>query len=494
MFVPIHHALKTHTHATWYRKSDQTGQTKMSTHSPSLLLPFNSNARKPFLFFAEGEERFSEELEKLKNEWTPVLLRSVEEVRKISHRDGIRIGLIALGKTVRPERLQALQSASDKTIRWIALLDPQHLENSAVVEFIEDFCFDFHRLPLDMDRLRTILGHAYGMSRLGLLCRDPDEAPQTDGDSGEFDMVGSSPMMLECFRNIRKIAGVEAAILITGESGTGKELVAKAIHERSARSKGPFVTLNCGAIPTNLIQSELFGYEKGAFTGANTRKIGHIESANHGTVMLDEIGDMPLELQVNLLRVLQTGRIQRIGSPAEIPVDVRIIAATHINLEKACKEGRFREDLFYRLHVLKVNLPPLRERGEDIALLAQYFFKRFAKDYSSRLKGLSPAAMDEIYAYTWPGNVRELINKIKSAVLMSDGPYIEPADLQIPGGVRTVSRQIGKTLREIKEAVERETLTTALLKFQNNVSRASRELGVTRTTFYLLLKKHGLTV
>lgn len=466
----------------------------MSTHSLSPTLHSNfSNSRKSFLFFAEGEERFPEELEKLKNEWTPVLLRSIEEIRKISSRDGVRVGLIAMGKEVRPERLQALQSASDKTIRWITLLDPIHLENSSIMQFIEEFCFDFHRIPLDIVRLRTIMGHAYGMSRLGRL-RQATNGKAQDEHSAEFDMVGSSPMIMECFRSIRKIAGVEAAVLITGESGTGKELVAKAIHERSGRSKGPFVTLNCGAIPHNLIQSELFGYEKGSFTGANTRKIGHIESANHGTVMLDEIGDMPLELQVNLLRVLQLGKIQRIGSPEEIPVNVRIIAATHIDLEKACREGRFREDLYYRLHVLKINLPPLRERGEDIALLTQYFFKRFAKDYSSRLKGVSPAAMEAIYAYTWPGNVRELINKIKSAILMSDGPYIEPVDLQIPGGARTISRQTGKTLREIKEAVEREALTTALLKFQNNVSRASRELGITRTTFYILLKKHGLTV
>ncbi|MHB8544208.1 MAG: sigma-54 dependent transcriptional regulator [Leptospirales bacterium] len=465
----------------------------MNTHSLSPLLPFSpSSFQKPFLFFGEGEERFSEELEELKSEWIPILVRSVEEVRKIARRDGVRLGLIALGKTIRLERLQSLQSISDKTIRWIALLDSRHLENSSVMQFIEEFCFDFHRFPLDMLRLKTIMGHAYGMSRLVQSSALPGE---TQGEhSSEFEMVGSSPMMMECFRSIRKIAGVEAAVLITGESGTGKELVAKAIHERSKRSSGPFVTLNCGAIPHNLIQSELFGYEKGAFTGANARKIGHIESANNGTIMLDEIGDMPLELQVNLLRVLQIGKIQRIGSPTEIPVNVRIIAATHVDLEKACREGRFREDLFYRLHVLKINLPSLRERGEDIALLAQYFFKRFAKDYGSRLKGLSPESMEEIYAYAWPGNVRELINKIKSAVLMSDGPYIQPADLQLSGGIRNASRRIGKTLKEIKEAVERETLVTSLQKFQNNISRASRELGVTRTTFYILMKKYGLTV
>lgn len=451
----------------------------------------SSGSKKSFLFFGEENKRLSEELECLNNEWTPVRIRSPKEIQHSSHRDDIRIGLVSLGQEIPIEWNRSFQSINSNVIRWIALLDHTHLKNSDVIRFIDTFCFDFHTLPVDLLRLKAVMGHAYGMSRLSQTHDRPEKIPHRE-PFPEFDMVGSSPMMMECFRNIRKISGVDAAVLITGESGTGKELVAKAIHERSERSRAPFVTLNCGAIPHNLIQSELFGYEKGAFTGANTRKIGHIESANNGTVMLDEIGDMPLELQVNLLRVLQLGKIQRIGSSLEIPVNVRIIAATHIDLEKACREGRFREDLFYRLHVLKINLPPLRDRGEDISLLAQYFFKRFSKDYASKLKGFSHEAMEEICSYSWPGNVRELINKIKSAVLMSDGPYIQPSDLHLSKESNHAGMH-GKTLREIKEKVEREALLFALKKSRNNVSRASRELGVTRTTFYVLLKKHGLS-
>ncbi|MCL4461419.1 MAG: sigma-54 dependent transcriptional regulator [Nitrospirae bacterium] len=447
-------------------------------------------SRKAYIFGKDNEFFLEGDLSALKDEWTLLPVRTPEDVRQSVRRRPVGLGILCLGKKNAQDAFRFLSELSDTCIRWIALLEPGMADQRDILRQVGENCFDFHRYPLDPERLKMTLGHAHGMARIDCIESnggDPDEHPE------EFDMVGSSPAMLECFRSIRKIAGVDACVLITGESGTGKELVARAIHERSKRASGPFVTLNCGAIPANLIQSELFGYEKGAFTGAHSRKIGHIEAANHGTIMLDEIGDMPFELQVNLLRVLQFGKIQRVGSPVEIPVDVRIIAATHIDLEKACREGRFREDLYYRLHVLRLSLPPLRDRGSDITLLARYFCKRFAAEYGAKAKSYSPEALAEIQSYSWPGNVRELINKIKSAVLMSDGPVIFPADLQL-GKVCLRTDGSGKTLREIRESVERETIRTALQKFGNNVSRSARELGVTRTTLYDLLKKHNLSV
>lgn len=445
-------------------------------------------SRKAFIYAPEGDPLSGDVVSALKTEWAFLPVRSPEDLLKANRRNTVHLGLLCLGKNTIQDTLRFFTDVPDKSIRWIALLGPGVPEQRDIMRLVSEHCFDFHRTPLDLDRLRIIMGHAHGMAWLKAF---EHNANMVDDHPMEFDMVGSSPAMQDCFRNIRKISGVDACVLITGESGTGKELVARAIHERSKRAKGPFVTLNCGAIPSNLIQSELFGYEKGAFTGAHARKIGYIEAANHGTIMLDEIGDMPFELQVNLLRVLQFGKIQRVGGSPEISVDVRIIAATHIDLEKACKEGRFREDLYYRLNVLRISLPPLRERGTDIGLIAQYFFRRFSADYSPDLKGFSPETMEAIQSYSWPGNVRELINKVKSAVLMSDGPYIVPADLQLPGS-RLTSGPKGKTLREIREHVEKEALQSALQKFRNNVSRASQELGIRRTTFYELLKKHNI--
>jgi len=449
---------------------------------------FDPLSRKAFIYAPEGDPLSGDVVSALKKEWAFLPVRSPEDLLKAYRRNTVHLGLLCLGKNGLQDALRFFTDVPDKSIRWIALLGQGVTEQRDIMRLVCEHCFDFHRTPLDLDRLRVIMGHAHGMACLKALEHNADMA---DDHPMEFDMVGSSPAMLDCFRNIRKISGVDACVLVTGESGTGKELVARAIHERSKRAKGPFVTLNCGAIPSNLIQSELFGYERGAFTGAHARKIGYIEAANHGTIMLDEIGDMPFELQVNLLRVLQFGKIQRVGGSPEISVDVRIIAATHIDLEKACKEGRFREDLYYRLNVLRISLPPLRERGSDIGLIAQYFFRRFSADYSPDLKGFSPESMEALQSYAWPGNVRELINKVKSAVLMSDGPYIIPADLQLAGN-RLTSGPQGKTLREIREHVEKEALQVALQKFRNNVSRASQELGITRTTFYELLKKHNI--
>src|SRR4026209_1813780 len=243
--------------------------------------------------------------------------------------------------------------------------------------------------------------------------------------------MGNSAQMQEVFRMIRRVGPSDVPVLITGESGTGKELVAQAIHRQSLRNANPFVAINCGAIPETLMESELFGYEKGAFTGATQQRKGRIEGARDGTLFLDEIGDIPLGLQVKLLRFLQNHEIQRLGGKEAIVVDARILAATNIDLQKAINEGRFREDLYYRLCVVTIPVPPLRERGSDIPLLAREFLLRFSDEMKKPIKGFAPQAVDALTAYGWPGNVRELENRIKRAVVMTEGWYVTPENLEL---------------------------------------------------------------
>lgn len=335
-------------------------------------------------------------------------------------------------------------------------------------------------------------------------------APDTDPNNDEPYMVGSSATMLHSYDRIRRFAKTEASVLITGESGTGKELAALAIHERSNRSSGPFAAINCAGLPTTLITSELFGYEKGAFTGANQRHIGRIEAANGGTVFLDEIGDLPLELQPHLLRFLQEQTIERLGSTRLIKVNVRIIAATNQNLKHEIENGRFREDLFFRLKVLTLHMPPLRERNEDIALLASFFLKKFQKEM--QITGtdftFSEDGLAALSKYDWPGNVRELISRVREAVIMSDRPIISAADLNLPAQPEpavstgpetatgtppdTSAPDAHQTLEEARARMEIGLIQTALARNNHNVSRTASELGVSRVTLYRLMEKHGM--
>src|SRR5690606_39169086 len=252
---------------------------------------------------------------------------------------------------------------------------------------------------------------------------------QGEGARGQFAMVGRSAAMRSLYQAIRRISASEAPVLITGETGTGKELAARALHEGSTRRNAPFVAVNCGALPETLIQAELFGHERGAFTDARERKLGRIEMAAGGTLFLDEIGDLPLSVQTVLLRFLQEGTIERLGGRSTTRVDVRVIAATHVDLERSIAEARFREDLYYRLNVLRLRVPPLREREGDVELLAQAMFERFAQRAGKRIRGFSRAAMDRMVAHPWPGNVRELVNRVQRGVVMCEGRLIAPADL-----------------------------------------------------------------
>jgi two-component system NtrC family response regulator len=284
-----------------------------------------------------------------------------------------------------------------------------------------------------------------------------------------------------------KVAPVNATVLLLGESGTGKEVLARALHELSPRAGKRFVAINCAAIPDTLLESELFGYEKGAFTGAAKQTIGKIEYANRGTLFLDEIGDLPLPLQSKLLRFLQERVIERLGGRGEIPVDVRVVCATHRDLAAMIADGSFREDLYYRLSEISIPIPPLRERPGDAALLAQAFLERYAREHSRRLKGISPEALAAIEAYPWPGNVRELENRIKRAVIMAEGDRLAVADLGLaPAVPETLS------LRDIREAAERQAISRALAQAQGNVARAAELLGISRPTLYDLMEKLGL--
>jgi DNA-binding NtrC family response regulator len=329
-----------------------------------------------------------------------------------------------------------------------------------------------------------------------------ESAGEAVADSATLFMVGNSAVMFEVFEQVRRFAACDVPVLITGESGTGKELVARAIHERSGRAGGPYVALNCAAVPASLIASELFGYEKGSFTGANARKHGHIEHAHRGTLFLDEIGDMPIDLQGLLLRFLQEGEILRVGGRQPLKVDVRVVAATNVRLRDAIAAGKLREDLYYRLNVLSLHLPPLRERDGDVEVLATYFLRQIAQELGRELRGFTPAAMATMLAYPWPGNVRELIATMRRAVVMANGPQVDVSDLRLdpaptrlPAPPRAAARPVRpRAISRPKPGSdgEREAILQALQDSNFNMTRAAQLLGVARATLYRMLERNRI--
>lgn len=440
--------------------------------------------KRKLLYLNAGGAHGFHDLELLEEQWDIYAVTSMDQARQLIERTEFRVGLARL-----EEKESKLSTCEDvllcgRQMAWVALLDRASLEQTALRRLIHGICFDYHTLPADFDRLSLSLGHAYGMATL------KTSALPTEGEQGEYEMVGVSPLMQTLFKTIRKVASVDAPVLIQGESGTGKELAAAAIHERSRRAKGPFIVVNCGALPSSLIQSELFGYERGAFTGAHQRKIGRIEAAHGGTIFLDEIGDLPFDMQVNLLRFLQEQTIERVGGREPIEVDVRVIAATHMDLDKAVAEkGRFREDLYFRLNVLRLHMPPLRDRGDDIELLAWFFFNRFAAERGPSVKGFSRQALEAMNQHTWPGNVRELINRIRRAVVLCDKRLITPVDL---GLERRQGIRRGMTLAEARDAAEHAAILGALRQADGNVSQAARQLNVSRVTLYRQMEKYRI--
>ncbi len=378
---------------------------------------------------------------------------------------------------------------SSSITEWIAIVPADSLQSTSFQSLLLASFYDYHTLPLDVPRLSVTVGHAYGKATL----RRSVINSQGSG-SNRFGICGVSPVMQALFQQLERVIDAELTVLLGGETGTGKELVAQAIHRYSNRSQGPFVAVNCAAIPENLIQAELFGHEKGAFSGATQRKIGSIEAANNGVLFLDEVGDFPLGLQANLLRALQERAIIRVGSVTQIPVDFRVIAATHIDLLEAVKAGRFREDLYYRLNVLHLSLPPLRERGGDILLLAETILSELARaNRHCRATGFTSEAKQALNNYGWPGNVRELKNRIHRAVILSERRLINAHDL----GFERDSQfnEAGNiTLEDARTALDRHILESCLRANANNVSKTARQLGISRVTLYRMLNKHCIEI
>jgi DNA-binding NtrC family response regulator len=380
-----------------------------------------------------------------------------------------------------PEAVKELISRSGT--EWIAVLNQEVLRLQNVGDFVCEWFFDFHTLPFDVSRVQVTLGRAFGMARLR-------GQGTVHIDQPEHELLGDSKPIRELRKLLSKLAPTESPVLIRGESGTGKELVARTLHRQSQRHSKPFVAINCGAIPEHLIQSELFGHEKGAFTGAHQRKVGRIEAANGGTLFLDEIGDLPLELQANLLRFLQEKHIERVGGSQPIPVDVRVLAATHVDLEAAIEKKRFREDLYYRLNVLQVATAPLRERNGDLSMLANHFSHFYSHETGRRPRSFSEDALIAMGKHDWPGNVRELANRVRRGLVLAEGRQIEARDLGLISQ-QAVAAPMG-TLENYKHRAERQALCDVLNRHSDNLSIAAKVLGISRPTFYRLLHKHQI--
>lgn len=357
-------------------------------------------------------------------------------------------------------------------------------EKSTALEAVGSGAYDFLCKPVDGDELKMILKRAFHVAQLETEYAELQTRVREETFEG---MIGNSSEMQAFFGAIRKVASAEAPVLILGESGTGKEVAARAIHQRSSRKGNPFVAINCGAIPETLLESELFGHEKGAFTGAHAQRKGHVEAAVGGTLFLDEIGELPLALQVKILRFLQDKCITRVGGRTEIPVDTRVIAATNANLRELIESGSFREDLYYRLAVVVLQLPALRERGGDVRFLANAFLRRFGAENQRTGLRFGAAALRAMERYDWPGNVRELENRVRRAVIMADGKQISPSDLELDGAHSAFT-----TLREAREQLDRELVQQALRRNAGKISGAAHELGISRPTLYELMEKLGM--
>jgi two-component system, NtrC family, response regulator len=401
------------------------------------------------------------------------------------------VTLLDLGLPPRPaepdEGLAALAEikALDQMAKVIVISGQGEKKNA--LEAVAAGAYDFLCKPVDPDELKLLLKRCIYLADLE---REYRKAKEGQRVTVFEDMMGTSPQMQGVFSFIRKVATTTAPVLLLGESGTGKEMAALAIHRRGPRKDGPFVPINCNAIPENLLESELFGHEKGSFTGATMQRVGLVETAKAGTLFLDEIGELPPSIQVKLLRYLQEQRFQRVGGRQELASDARVIAATNVDLKAGINQGSFREDLYFRLAVLVISLPPLRERGDDALLLAQEFLQKYAAQNGKANIAFVPEALRAINRHPWPGNVRELQNRIKRAVIMADSRRITERDLELSTGTGFSS---STTLKEARENVEREMVQRALKRNLGRISSAAAELGISRPTLYELMERLGIS-
>ncbi|BBO26683.1 MAG: PEP-CTERM-box response regulator transcription factor [Pseudomonadota bacterium] len=381
-----------------------------------------------------------------------------------------------------------------KTLEEIMALSPRtkvivvtgNNDKENALRAIDLGAYDFYQKPIDSDTIKLLVNRALNLSKL----EDENRIlAKTRPSMGRI--IGNSEAIQLVMRKAEKIAGTDISTLLLGESGTGKEVFARSIHEHSPRKDKPFVAINCASIPENLLESELFGYEKGAFTGANKTTMGKIETAQGGTLFLDEIGDMPIGLQAKMLRFLQERVIERVGGRNEIPVDIRVICATHRDLQTMVAEESFREDLFYRIGEIPINIPPLRDREQDIVLLARTFLNQYREEFNAKAKSFSDGAIKALLAHKWPGNIRELQNKLKSAVIMAEGTVVQAEDLGLIAPTEDFESDT-LNLREVREQAESRAIRKAYQRADKNMSKTAELLGVTRPTLYSLIDKYHL--
>jgi two-component system NtrC family response regulator len=452
---------------------------------------------KPSLLIIEDEAALAKQLKwGLSEEYAVMTAGTVEKARSLLGSGAFSVATLDLGLPPAPdgprEGFRILEDLPQLSPHTKVIVITGNAERENAMRAVALGAVDFYSKPLDLDVLRIILRRAFRMADLEAANR---RLREETSESGAFcGMMGTAPAMLELFDRVRQVAGTDYPVLIRGESGTGKEMVARAIHALSPRAEKPLVVINCGAIPENLLESELFGHEKGAFTGATARRAGRLEQADEGTVFLDEIGDMPLSLQVKLLRFLQEGTLERVGGNQTLSLDVRVVAATHVDLDKALADGRFREDLFYRLNVVPLTVPPLRERPEDILLLGRHFINEESARLERGRIGLSPAAVAALADHSWPGNVRELKNAVCRAMAICSDKKIHPLDLGLSPAPNANAVEEGPlmTIREAREAAEVTAVRQALAATDGNITQAAKLLEVSRPTLHDLIKKHGV--
>ena len=431
----------------------------------------------------------------LGKEYEITIASEVDEARQLLASGAFPVVTLDLGLPPYPDTPQQgfklLEEISSFAPYTKVIVITGNAEEENAVQAIALGAADFCAKPIDLKILNIILSRTFRIHELEEANRRlQNQTSQTGSFCG---MLGVSLSMGKLFERIKQVSETDYPVLIAGDSGTGKEMAARAIHSLSQRAQKPLVIINCGAIPENLLESELFGHERGAFTGAAGRKIGRFEQANEGTIFLDEISELPLALQVKILRFLQEGTVERLGGTKTITLDVRIIAATNVNLEDAVKQGSFREDLFHRLNVVPLWIPGLKERGEDILLLAHHFLQEETQKLHRGHITLSPSAIAALTAYAWPGNVRELQNRIRRALSTTTGRVIDPTDLGLEDASLEQEEQKLPTLKEAREAAEINTIRRALALTGNNISQAARLLDTSRPTLHVLLKRHGIS-
>ncbi len=446
---------------------------------------------KPYLLVIEDDEGLREQLKWAFSNYEVITAQDkIEAITKLRRYEP---GVVTLDLGLPPdpcgyeEGLNILQEIVSLSPSTKVIMVTGQSDRIVAMQAINMGAYDFYVKPIESQALSLIVDRAYYLHTLEKEYNQLNTLTLSHSIKG---ILTSSPSMQKVCRTVQKVAPNNISILLLGESGTGKEVLANALHEHSDRSHEPFVAINCAAIPETLLESELFGYEKGAFTGAVKQTLGKIEMANKGTLFLDEIGDLPISLQPKLLRFLQERTFERLGGRSQISVDVRVVCATHHDLQESIQAHTFREDLYYRLSEVTISIPPLRERIGDAAVMARLFLSRFAQEYKRPVKRFTPEALDAIHSYSWPGNVRELENKIKRAVVMADTSQITLSDLDLPFNDL---HAMPFNLKQIRDSAEKEAITTALNYCDSNMSKAAELLGVTRPTLYNLMEKLAMT-